>query len=208
MDGRPARRAGRGNYKCHPTHGFSHLLFEFAEDCETLTISNCIFLPGKNEVNVAVTVDDPEIDGARIKALIAAQARKAMAAAGVPCTRHEVVWHSNHAVRIAPKSASRCHFGRNVVLAGDAAGSNSPVAALGCTLGTSAYSFALRRLLLDLEADPEAALARYDFLATTYVTRWHDKVAEIRRSVQADIRDKTRRLAAAMRNEDLMMEAA
>jgi 2-polyprenyl-6-methoxyphenol hydroxylase-like FAD-dependent oxidoreductase len=186
-----------GNYRCHPTQGFSHLLFEFTRDCENLTVSNCIFLPRKNEVNVAVTVQDPHIDSLQIRDLIATQARKVMQAAGVRCTRHEVVWHSNHAVRIAPKSADRCHLGANVVLAGDSTGSNSPVAALGCTLSTSAYSYALRHLVHDLEWSPELALDRYGSRAKSYVKRWHNKVAEIRHSVNADILAKTRRLAMA-----------
>jgi 2-polyprenyl-6-methoxyphenol hydroxylase-like FAD-dependent oxidoreductase len=198
-----------GNYRCHPPHGFSHLLFEFTRDCDDLTISNCIFLPKKGEVNVAVTVDDPAIGPAQIRRLVAAQALKVMEAAGVSCTRHEVVWHSNHAVRIAPKSADRCSLGRNVVLVGDCMGSNSPVAALGCTLSTSAYSFALRRLVRDLKSGPEAALALYGHRARSYVTRWHNKVGEIRGLVQADIRNKSRRLARAMSSaENSTTEAA
>jgi hypothetical protein len=56
-----------GNYKCDPDYAFSHLLFEFRGDCEHLTISNCIFLPLRKEVNVAVTVGNPDIPGCTSK---------------------------------------------------------------------------------------------------------------------------------------------
>ena len=186
-----------GNYKCDPDYAFSHLLFEFRGDCEHLTISNCIFLPLRKEVNVAVTVSNPEIPGWYIKDIIATQAAKILDVSGVRCSENRVVWHSNQPVRITPKTADCCHFGRNVVLLGDAMGANSPVAALGGTLSTSAYSYAIRHLVRDLEAfDAEVALARYGARAQSCVNRWHNKVTEVRRAVDLEIRHKTKQLVA------------
>ncbi len=185
-----------GNVRCHPQEGVSQLLFEFDRRCTKLTISNCIHLPKRREVNIAVTVDDPRIDPAGIRELVATQASKALEITGVPCGRYEPVWHSLRAVRIVARSARHCRIGRNVVLVGDCTGSNSPVAALGCTLSTSAYSYALRHLVHDLEGCPEAALALYEERARACVARWHNKVDEIRAAVETDLPAKSRRLLA------------
>lgn len=183
-----------GNVRCHPREGLSQLLFEFDRWCKGLTISNCIYLPKRGEVNLSVTVDDPRIEPAGISELVATQAAKTLAITGVPCDRHEPIWHSRHAVRITGRSARHCWIGRNVVLVGDSMGCNSPVAALGCTLSTSAHSYALRHLVHDLEGCPEAALARYEERARACVARWHDKVAEIRAVVETDLPARSRRL--------------
>jgi 2-polyprenyl-6-methoxyphenol hydroxylase-like FAD-dependent oxidoreductase len=200
-----------GNYKCDPGYAFSHLLFEFRGDCEDLTISNCIFLPLRKQVNIAVTVSNPDIPGWHIKDIIATQAAKILDDSGVRCSENRVAWHSNHGVRITSKTADRCHFGRNVVLLGDAMGANSPVAALGGTLSTSAYSYAIRHLIRDLEIfDAELALARYRSRAQSYVNRWHNKVTEIGRAVDLEIRHKTKQLVAvsSTRREMSVVSAA
>lgn len=189
-----------GHYQCNPKFGFCHLLFEFYENHEDLAISNCIFLPQRNEVNIAVTVKDANISSSRIKEIIEEQAAKILDASGVTSTENKVVWHSNKAVRIAPKTADRCHFGRNVIVTGDAVGTNSPVAAFGGTLCTSAYSYALRQLAHDLESvgnHPELAIARYGYRVQSYAARWHHRVDEIRQKVNLDIRAKTEQMVAA-----------
>jgi len=195
-----------GNVRCHPREGLSQLLFEFDRRCKKLTISNCIYLPKRGEVNIAVTVDDPRMDPASIRELVATQAAKTLATTGVPCGRCEPVWHSPRAVRIVGRSARHCRIGRNVVLVGDSVGSNSPVAALGCTLSTSAYSYALRHLVHDLEGCAEAALARYEERARACVARWHHKVDEIRAAVEADLRAKSRHLLGQERRRQPLPE--
>lgn len=187
-----------GHYQCNPEYGFCNLLFEFYEEYENLTISNCIFLPKKNEVNIAVTVNNTAIPDWRIKEIISQQAIKILKASGVGSSKNEIVWYSNRPVRIMPKTADRCHFGKNVILMGDAVGTNSPVAAFGGTLCTSAYSYALRELVKDLDLfDQEAALERYSRRAQAYVQRWHDRVREISGKINLDIQKKTQRLVAA-----------
>jgi 2-polyprenyl-6-methoxyphenol hydroxylase-like FAD-dependent oxidoreductase len=141
-----------GNYTCKPDYGFSHILFEFAgRHCEDLTVSNCIFLPRQNEVNISITVRNPRLSQCYIQELIEMQADKILSVSGVKRLDNKLVWHSNHAVRIKPKTAVHSHFGKNVILIGDANGSNSPVAALGATLSTSAYSYAVCQLARELE---------------------------------------------------------
>lgn len=180
-----------GHYQCNPDYGVSHLLFEFYAKGEDLIISNCIFLPLKNEVNIAVTVKDTDIPNWRIKEIISEQAIKILDASGIRSSENKIVWHSNKVVRITPKSADRCHFGKNVILIGDAVGTNSPVAALGGTLCTSAYSYALRELVRELEfLDPEVALTRYSHRAQSYVNRWHNRVGEIKQKIKLDIMQK------------------
>ena len=181
-----------GNFKCSPPHGCSYLMFEFYNDCDDLTISNCILLPRIGEVNISVTVTDPEISAARIEELIATQAAKVLRVAGIPSPDPRVVWTSAQPVRIAPKSAVRNHFGKNVILAGDVSGANSPTAALGATLCTSAYPYAIGQLVRDLASEgPDAALARYGDRCQSYVRLWHSKVIELRKMVNLDMRHKT-----------------
>jgi len=178
-----------GNYPCRVNYAYSHLLFEFSGGWDDLTISNCIFLPQRQEVNVAVTVKRADLTQGEIRDRIAEQARKILRISGAEPTSDRVTWHSHHVVRIVPKSAERCYFGKNVVLLGDAMGANSPVAALGGTLSTSAYSYAIRHLIQDLELLPaEDALAAYGRRARSYVTRWHNKVNEVRSTLERDIR--------------------
>jgi 2-polyprenyl-6-methoxyphenol hydroxylase-like FAD-dependent oxidoreductase len=187
-----------GNYRCRPSRGFSHLLFEFRAGCDDLTISNCIFMPLQRQVNVAVTVSDPDIPASSIEAIILAQAKKILHVADEDRSDGGLVWHSGRAVRIAPRSVDRCHFGKNVVVIGDALGANSPVAALGCTLATSAYAYAIRCLVRDLETDgAETALGRYAARAEACVERWHDKVNEIRRTIDQNIRHRAMHLVGA-----------
>jgi 2-polyprenyl-6-methoxyphenol hydroxylase-like FAD-dependent oxidoreductase len=193
-----------GNCRCRPPYGFSNLLFEFhGRACDDLTISNGIFLPNKGEMNIAVTVRRPDLSAAEVEALIAAQCAKVLAVAGVAvefggdAAQPRVVWHTGRAVRVRPRSARRVHFGHNVVLAGDAAGANSPVAAFGGTLSTSAYSYAVRHLVRDLERHGATqALATYDRRVRACVSRWHQRVAEVRRAIEADVRPKALRLLA------------
>jgi len=186
-----------GNVRCEPHDGFSNLLFEFRGlDCDDVTITNSIFLPAKGEANVAVTVRR-DVSSAEAEALIAAQARKVLAIAGVDGPG-DVVWHTARPVEITATSARRVHFGRNVVVVGDACGSNSPVAALGGTLSTSAYSYALRCLVRDLAVSGhEAAFAAYARRVGAYVLRWHHRVAEVRQTLEAELRPTSTRLLAA-----------
>jgi 2-polyprenyl-6-methoxyphenol hydroxylase-like FAD-dependent oxidoreductase len=191
-----------GNCRCAPPFGFSNLLFEFrGARCEDLTISNSIFLPRKGEVNVAITVRRPDLSYAETEALVAAQGARVLAISGV-AGDGAVVWHSGRAVRIRPRSARRLHFGCNVVLAGDAAGANSPVAAFGGTLSTSAYSYAMRHLSRDLEAlGAHAALSTYGRRVEACVARWHERVAEVRHAIETEVRPTSLRLVAAAPRE-------
>lgn len=194
-----------GHYQCDPEFGFCHLLFEFSKNHQDLTISNCIFLPPRNEVNIAVTVKNPDLPGWRIKEIIEEQAAKILDASGVTSRKNQVVWHSNKAVRILGKTAERCHFGTNLILTGDAVGTNSPVAAFGGTLCTSAYSYALRELVHDLDSEshhPELALAHYGYRVRSYAARWHYRVDEIRQKVLLDIRAETEQLAGTRSARD------
>lgn len=199
-----------GHYRCEPQFGFCHLLFEFEDNYQDLTISNCIFLPQKGEVNIAVTVKNPDVQASQIKGIIEEQADKVLSASGVTSKTKHVAWHSNKAVRIVGKTAERCHFGTNVILAGDAVGTNSPVAAFGGTLCTSAYAYAIRELARDLDSDgvhPELALARYGYRVRSYATRWHHRVDEIRQRVLLDIKYKTKELAGPLAKH-LLREAS
>ncbi len=183
-----------GNYGCLPKQGCSHLLFEFSKNCDDLTISNCIFLPHQGEVNISVTVRDRDITPHQIADLISKQAATILRVSGVPVSTRRLVWYSDRPVHIVPRSAGRSHFGKNLILVGDVTGANSPVAALGATLSSSAYSYALRELLKDFaKMGADAALARYGERTQTYVRIWHDKVSQIRKLVSHDIRDKARR---------------
>ncbi len=205
----PEERWIFGNVTCRPEFGYSHLLLEFAADLDDLTISNCIFLPRLGEVNVAVTVKTSSLAPEQIGEIVATQGRKVVRVSGVAGTDERVTWHSNHVVHITPNSADRSHFGKNVVVLGDAMGANSPVAALGGTLSTSAYAYAIRRLALDLEIMPaDDALARYAHRTRAYVTRWHHKVGEVRRLLESEIRKKSTQLVERSHGRSTSKEAS
>ena len=145
-------------------------------DNDTMDLSNCIFHKEKQEVNIALACQSTKLeDKEEIAHLIKAHAKIICKNHKIRSKNFELCWFSKKPITIYLRKAKSFTKGENIYLAGDSAGSGSPLAGLGASLAISAYPYALSKLIDEKELGIKGAHLNYNKRLNSYVEKWHNK---------------------------------
>ncbi|MDE9566342.1 hypothetical protein KKI93_20445 [Xenorhabdus bovienii] len=158
---------------CHSAVPASRLIYSFSFVQSQLT--HCafgLFYPHRDEFGIAFYAGgDSEPD----KAILQAQA------GFFAKTQHtdfaSIKWVTKK-INVTFSKAD-CFIRGNVLLAGDAAGTASPIAGLGTVLAISAWGWAVEHYWREQQVDPQQARASYQRNADSYVEIWMKRSRDI-----------------------------
>lgn len=152
-------------------------------------ISNCIANSEVGEINVAIRFrPGTRLSDEQTRRLLQRSARLVLEDREAPPSIEpegspEVRWVLPAAVEVKNRKLREFTKGKNLIFAGDASGSGSPLAGLGASLGTSAYVRLVEDLVQDLDharaagSSASESLRRYAEGVSSYVDLWHESAA-------------------------------
>jgi 2-polyprenyl-6-methoxyphenol hydroxylase-like FAD-dependent oxidoreductase len=148
---------------------------------KTLRIANVIFNAKSKVINIAVTSDkDVSQDGIREQILQTAHQVFAQKAFPLEEMHSALLTTVSNPVHVINRTSFPFSMG-NVFCMGDSAGSSSPLAGLGGTLGLTLVPLTVRKLLDDYENSSKSIHKNFNELSEAYTTRWIKKSESIKR---------------------------
>ena len=142
---------------------------------KTLRIANVIFNAKSHVINVAVT-SDADANEASIKNQILKTINQVLEQQAFPLEKMDCQLLTTVAkpVDVSNRTSSPYSKG-NAFCIGDSAGSSSPLAGLGGTLGLTLIPRTVSQLLDDYEKDPENINKNFNTFSEAYTKRWINK---------------------------------
>ncbi len=152
---------------------------------KTLQIANVIFNAKSRVINVAVTADE-KVDLSSIRAHILQTVSQVFKQRAFPIEKMNCILSDtvDKPVNIVNQTVVPFSVG-NVFCIGDTAGSSSPLAGLGGTLGLTLVPSTVRQLLSDYEQHPDRMHENFDKSSEAYTRRWMQKSAGIKSFCQS-----------------------
>jgi 2-polyprenyl-6-methoxyphenol hydroxylase-like FAD-dependent oxidoreductase len=148
---------------------------------KTLPIANVIFNAKSQVINIAVT-SDKEVQENNIREQIIQTAHQVFNQRAFPLEEmHSALLTTvSKPVHVINRTSSPFSMG-NVFCIGDSAGSSSPLAGLGGTLGLTLVPLTIRQLLDDYEVQSRDIHKNFNEFSEAYTYRWIQKSANIKR---------------------------
>ena len=148
---------------------------------KTLRIANVIFNAKSQVINIAVT-SEREVPEERIREQILRTAHQVFAQRAFPLEEmhSELLTTVPKPVHVANRTSFPFSMG-NVFCIGDSAGSSSPLAGLGGTLGLTLVPRTVKQLLDDYEKRSRSIHRNFNEFSEGYTSRWIQKSEGIKR---------------------------
>ncbi len=149
---------------------------------KTVRLANVIFNAPMGVVNIAVTTD-PGTSEERIREQILQTAHQVFQQQAFPLAAmddSQLLTTVRKPVAVSNRTSSPFSMG-NVFCIGDAAGSSSPLAGLGGTLGLTLVPRTVRQLADDYESHSGQTHEHFHRLSEAYTQRWTEKSVAIKR---------------------------
>lgn len=168
-----------GNMTYSGTETFVVSLIDASE--KTLRIANVIFNAKSRVINVAVT-SEREVPIERIREQILRTTHQVFAQKAFPLEEmhSELLTTVPKPVHVANRTSFPFSMD-NVFCIGDSAGSSSPLAGLGGTLGLTLVPRTVKQLLDDYESQPMSVHKNFNESSEGYTSRWIQKSEGIKR---------------------------
>lgn len=148
---------------------------------KTLKIANVIFNAMSQLINIAVT-SDKEVPEEMIRQQILRTAHQVFAQKAFPLKEiHSALLTTvSKPVNVINRTSFPFSMG-NIFCIGDSAGSSSPLAGLGGTLGLTIVPFTVKQLLDDFERQSKDMHRNFNELSGAYTSRWIQKSENIKK---------------------------
>jgi 2-polyprenyl-6-methoxyphenol hydroxylase-like FAD-dependent oxidoreductase len=148
---------------------------------KTLRIANVIFNAKSQVINIAVT-SDKEVSEDMIREQILQTAHQVFAQRAFPLEEmhSELLTTVSKPVHVTNRTSFPFAMG-NVFCIGDSAGSSSPLAGLGGTLGLTLVPRTVKQLLDDYERESRDMHSNFNEFSESYTSRWIQKSEGIKR---------------------------
>jgi 2-polyprenyl-6-methoxyphenol hydroxylase-like FAD-dependent oxidoreductase len=148
---------------------------------KTLRIANVIFNAKSQVINIAVT-SDKEVPEDMIREQILRTAHQVFAQRAFPLEEMHSALLTTVSKPVNVTNRTSFPFSRgNVFCIGDSAGSSSPLAGLGGTLGLTLVPLTVRKLLDDYERQSRGMHRNFNEFSEGYTSRWIQKSEGIKR---------------------------